>query len=212
MSLRWLALGDSYTIGEGVPPEGRWSHQLAARLRAGGIDIADPRTIAVTGWTTDELAAGIDAAEPLPRDWDFVSLLIGVNNQYRGRSVADYHAEFDGLLRRAIAFAGGNPARVLVLSIPDWGVTRFGRDSGRDPVQVAAELDAFNAAALEVCQARGVAFVDITTASRVDADAGPMLADDGLHPSATMYATWVDAAEPAARLLLEPGAAAHPLA
>ena len=201
--LRWLALGDSYTIGEGVPAEGRWTHQLAARLRATGTDIADPHTIAVTGWTTDELCAGIDAEEPLPRDWDFVSLLIGVNNQYRGRSVADYHGEFDGLLQRAIAFAAGNPARVLVLSIPDWGLTRFGRESGRAPAQVGAEIDAFNAAAIELCEAHDVAFVDITPASRQDADRPDMLADDGLHPSAAMYARWVDAAEPLARGLLD---------
>lgn len=211
MSMRWLALGDSYSIGEGVAPAERWSHQLAARLRGAGIDIADPHTIAVTGWTTDELSAGIDAQEPLPRDWDFVSLLIGVNNQYRGRSVADYHADFEALLQRAIAFAGDNPARVLVLSIPDWGATRFGRDSGRDLAQVSAELDAYNAAAQSLCQAHGVAFVDITGASRIDADAAENLAADGLHPAAPMHARWAELAEPAARLLLDSAIAAHPL-
>lgn len=210
--LRWLALGDSYTIGEGVEPEGRWPRQLAARLRESGIDIEVRQTIAVTGWTTDELSTAMDAAEPLACDWDFVSLLIGVNNQYRGRSVDDYRSEFAGLLSRAIALAGDCPARVLVLSIPDWGVTRFGAESGRDLAQVASELDAYNAAAAELCRERHVAFVDITLASRIDGDAPAMLAEDGLHPSAAMYARWVDVAEPAARLLLEPAAAAHPLA
>lgn len=210
--LRWLALGDSYTIGEGVPADGRWTHQLAARLRAVGIDIGDPYTIAVTGWTTDELDAGINAQAPLPQTFDFVTLLIGVNNQYRGRSVENYADEFRALLQRAISFAQDNPARVLVLSIPDWGVTRFGAASGRDAAQISTELDAYNAAAHGICQEHAVAFVDITTASRIDGDASEMLADDGLHPSALMYARWVDVAEPHAKLLLQPARAAHPLA
>ena len=142
--LRYLALGDSYTIGEGVEAEGRWPLQLAACLREAGIAIDDPRIIATTGWTTDELAAAMDAAEPLG-EWDFVSLLIGVNNQYRGRSVDDYAGEFDRLLHRALALVGGRADRVLVLSIPDWGVTPFARESGRDLRQIADELDAYNA-------------------------------------------------------------------
>ena len=139
--MSYLALGDSYTIGEGVPDADRWPVQLATALRAEGIDLADPRIIATTGWTTDELASAIDVAEPVGR-YDFVSLLIGVNNQYRGRSVAEYRGEFTALLKRAIGFAGGRPERVLVLSIPDWGVTPFaaaqiaqqrGRDARRSP-------------------------------------------------------------------------------
>ena len=211
--LRYLALGDSYTIGEGVAPEGRWTHQLAAALRADGIPLADPTTIARTGWTTDELDAAIDAADPAA-DYDFVSLAIGVNNQYRGRDVTEYRREFESLLRRATGFAGDRPGRVLVLSIPDWGATVFGRDSGRDRDQVAREIDAFNAAARSVCERHGVAFVDITPesrtsesripASRGGAMAPAMLADDGLHPSAAMYARWTALARPiVARLLAD---------
>ena len=200
-ALRWLALGDSYTIGEGVVAEGRWPLQLAAQLRAGGIAIEDPRIIAATGWTTDELAAAMDAVEPLGR-WDFVSLLIGVNNQYRGRSAEDYRGEFHGLLRRAIALAGGRAGRVLVLSIPDWGVTPFAREGDRDSARIAVELDRYNAIAASLCAADGVAFVDITAASRDRGDDPAMLADDGLHPSAAMYARWVGAARPVARRLL----------
>ena len=203
--LRYLALGDSYTIGEGVEAVGRWPMQLAADLRDAGIAIADPRIIATTGWTTDELAAAMDQAEPLG-DWDFVSLLIGVNNQYRGRAVDDYAGEFHRLLRRAIALAHGRTDRVLVLSIPDWGVTPFAVASGRDRQAIADELDAYNAAARECCRAEGVAFVDITGISRLDAvdgaDATAMLADDGLHPSARQYARWTDAALPVATRLL----------
>ena len=206
-ALRWLALGDSYTIGEGVDPAGRWPIQLAARLRDAGIAIDDPRVIACTGWTTDELSAAMDAAEPLG-EWDFVSLLIGVNNQYRGRSEHDYRGEFHGLLRRAVALAGGERGRVLVLSIPDWGVTPFAGAHGRDPATVSAELDAYNAVARALCEDEGVAFVDVTPASRDRGGEPAMLADDGLHPSATQYARWADAALPVAAALLVDGAGA----
>ena len=144
----------------------------------------------------------MDAAEPLG-DWDFVSLLIGVNNQYRGRDVDDYVGEFASLLQRAIALAGGRAERALALSIPDWGVTPFARDSGRDLARIAAELDAYNQAAREICVSLGVAFVDITGISRDRGDAPDMLAGDGLHPSAAMYERWTQAALPVARALLQ---------
>ncbi|MDQ3286667.1 MAG: SGNH/GDSL hydrolase family protein [Pseudomonadota bacterium] len=199
--MRYLALGDSYTIGEGVPEQGRWPMQLAQALRAGGFDIADPRIIAQTGWTTDELSAAMDAVEPLGR-FDFVSLAIGVNNQYRGRDVDDYREQFAGLLDRAIELAGGRADRVLVLSIPDWGVTPFATAKNRDPADIAAQLDAYNAAAAEVSAQRGVAFVDVTEASRLHGADPTMLADDGLHPSQAMYALWTARAhDVAARLL-----------
>lgn len=202
--ISYLALGDSYTIGEGVEDAGRWPVQLAARLREAGIDIAEPRIIAATGWTTDELATAMDAAEPLGQ-WNFVSLLIGVNNQYRGRSVVDYRGEFSALLKRATALARQRASRVVVLSIPDWGVTPFARTELRSPRRIAQELDAYNAAARTLCMAEGVAFVDITPISRTGEAAG-MLADDGLHPSALQYARWADAALPVARRLLTNGA------
>ena len=201
MSYTYLALGDSYTIGEGVAEEDRWPVRLAALLREEGIALADPRIIAATGWTTDELASAMDAAEPLG-EWDFVSLLIGVNNQYRDRGVDDYVGEFATLLQRAIALAGGPADRVLALSIPDWGVTPFAREPGRDLAQIAAELDAYNEAAKEICESLGVAFVDITGISRAGGDAPDMLAADGLHPSAAMHARWTEAALPAARDML----------
>lgn len=200
-TLSFLALGDSYTIGEGVPEMDRWTHQLAAALRAEGIPLADPQTIAATGWTTDELDAAIDAAMPI-HDHALVSLLIGVNNQYRGRDVDEYRAQFAALLERAIGFAGGRSDRVVALAIPDWGVTRFGRDSGRDLAQISRELDAYNAAAQGICAQRGVAFVDIAPVSRERGAEQAMLADDGLHPSAAMYAQWTRLALPAARRLL----------
>lgn len=199
--MKYLALGDSYTIGEGVPVGGDWPSQIARALRDEGIAVDDPRIIATTGWTTDELSAAMDAAEPLGQ-WDCVSLQIGVNNQYRGRDLADYCTEFEGLLERAIKLARGTTPRVLVLSIPDWGVTPFGADSGRDLAQVSRELDGYNAAACALCEGHGVAFVDITGISRTRGAEPSMLVGDGLHPSAAMYALWVQRALPVARTLL----------
>ncbi len=196
---QFLALGDSYTIGEGVVEHGRWPVQLADALRREGFAISDPRIIATTGWTTGELAAAIDDAEPLGNDWGFVTLLIGVNNQYRGLGLDDYRDEFRALLDRAIAFAGGRASRVLALSIPDWGVTPFATGAGRDPQAIAAGIDAFNAAAHALCDARGVRYVDITPVSRRHGREEAMLSEDALHPSAAMYGLWTGLALPAAR-------------
>ena len=201
MTLPYLALGDSYTIGERVDAAGRWPMQLAQRLRDAGIAIADPRIIATTGRTTDEWSAAMDEAEPLG-EWDFVSLLIGVNNQYRGRDVDNYVGEFTRLLRRAVALTGDRADRVLVLSIPDWGVTPFAFASGRDRQAIADDLDAYNAAARELCEAHGVAFVDITGISRDGGGEPAMVVDDALHPSAAQYARWAGAALPVAKGLL----------
>jgi len=199
--LRYLALGDSYTIGEGIDEAGRWPMQLARSLRAEGIPVADPRIIAATGWTTDELDTAITAQEPVG-EYDFASLLIGVNNQYRGRPVEEYRVQFAALLWRAIGFARNRPERVLVLSIPDWGITPFAQQQSRDRDQIARELDAYNLAAREACSVRGVAFVDITAVSRGRGSETAMLADDGLHPSAAMYAEWTKLAFPVAHRLL----------
>ncbi|WP_408951143.1 SGNH/GDSL hydrolase family protein [Lysobacter sp. Hz 25] len=202
MTLSYLALGDSYTIGEAVPEAGRWPLQMANALRERGIDLADPRIIATTGWTTDELALALDLAEPLGQ-WDFVSLLIGVNNQYRGRSAPQYAGEFRELLERAIRYAHGRADRVLVLSIPDWGATPFGASDKRGPATIGAELDVFNQAARDVCTRHGVSFVDITPVSRARGSEAAMVAEDGLHPSAAMYAQWAELAVPVAQRLLE---------
>ena len=193
----YLALGDSYTIGEGVPAAGTWPFLLAAALRARGIALDEPKVIATTGWTTDELAAAIDA-DPPQGPFALVSLLIGVNNQYRGRPLAEYRQQFEQLLQRAIALAGEDARRVLVLSIPDRGVTPFAREHGRDAAVVAREIDDFNAAAHACCGDYNVAFVDITPTSREHGAEAAMLVDDALHPSAAMYRLWMEQALPAA--------------
>lgn len=190
-ALRILALGDSYTIGEAVPAAERWISDVARRLRSRNIDVADPYIIATTGWTTDELDAAItaDGVEP---EWDLVTLLIGVNDQYRGRPVEEYESRFTSLLDRATTFAGGDASRVLVLSIPDWGVTPFAAEKGRDPATVAAEIDAYNSVARSIAASRNVRFIDITPISRRAATQRQLLAPDGLHPSGEMYQLWAD--------------------
>jgi lysophospholipase L1-like esterase len=194
----YLALGDSYTIGEAVAAHERWPAVLVQRLRHGGMPIDEPQIVAVTGWTTDELAQGMDAAALLS-PYGLVTLQIGVNNQYRGRPADDYREQFAGLLDHAVVLAGGRAARVVVASIPDWGVTRFAREQGRDRARIAAELDAYNALARAETERAGARFVDITGTSRQHPE---LLADDGLHPSAAQYALWVEAIEPAVRAAL----------
>jgi lysophospholipase L1-like esterase len=191
--LHLLALGDSYTIGETVPPEQRWVEQWAGLMQAEGHAIARPvRVIAQTGWTTDELAQAIIEAEPIG-SWDLVTLLIGVNNQYRGRDLENFRREFNTLLDTACAAAGHRPERVQVLSIPDWGQTPFGAACGRDLSQVGAEIDAFNGVIAGVCGERGIALLDITGLTRRHSADSRMHAEDGLHPSAAMYRLWAEA-------------------
>ncbi|GAB2588111.1 SGNH/GDSL hydrolase family protein [Dyella jejuensis] len=198
MPLRYLALGDSYTIGEDVPAGQRWPMQLVDKLRRTGMVIDDPQIVAVTGWTTDELSNGMDQAEFVP-GYDLVTLLIGVNNQYRGRHAEAYRGEFRDLLLRAITLAGKRPGRVVVVSIPDWGVTPFGHKSGRDRQQIAHELDTFNAIARDEALHAGASFVNITGISRDHAD---LVASDGLHPSGAQYVLWTESMIPVVRKAL----------
>jgi len=195
---RYLALGDSYTIGEAVPATARWPVVLSRQLRRSGVAIDEPQIVAVTGWTTDELVQGIDRAALAP-PYDLVTLQIGVNNQYRGRGLDEYGTQFGDLLARAIALAGDRAGRVVMVSIPDWGVTRFAREQSRDPARIARELDDFNARARALAKSRQVRFVDITPISRQHPD---LVAEDGLHPSAAQYALWVEAILPVVRMAL----------
>jgi lysophospholipase L1-like esterase len=191
----FLALGDSYTIGESVSPADRFPNQLARLL-----NLREPQILARTGWTTDELDKAIDAAKP-NGPFDLVTLLIGVNNQYRGRSADEYQVQFEALLKRAIGFAGGRPGHVLVISIPDWGVTPFA--AGRDAKTIAGEIDRFNAINRRVAQSAGARYVDVTPISRRAAADRSLVAGDGLHPSARMYEEWARVILPVARAALE---------
>ena len=195
--VRFLALGDSYTIGEGVSPADRWPTRLAATMRARGIPIGEPMVIARTGWTTDELSAAIDETNPRG-PFDVVTLLIGVNNQYRGRSVEEYRVQFRALLGRAVAFAAERADRVVVVSIPDWGVTPFAAQSGHSSQTIAREIEGFNAAARDEAAAIGAQFIDVIEASRRASSESDMTAVDGLHPSARMHEIWTRLILPAA--------------
>lgn len=188
-SIRFLALGDSYTIGESVSPNERWPIQLAGLLD----QTAEVEIVAVTGWTTSELDAGIHESDP-QGPYDLVSLLIGVNNQFRGLDAEEYRTEFVALLERSIEFAGGDPQRVIVVSIPDWGVTPFG--AGYDGSRIAAELDAFNEINRSESASLGTRWVDVTGISR--SSSPDLVASDGLHPSGEQYRLWAEAVLPQA--------------
>lgn len=196
--VRYLALGDSYTIGESVLELERWPNQLAALLEADGIQ-AEVTIIARTGWTTTELWEGIQMHDLQP-PYDLVSLLIGVNNQYRGYDMGEYREEFIFLLNKAIEYAGGKSERVIVLSIPDWGVTPFAAD--RDRERIAREIDAFNSVNREAAENAGAQYVDVTPASRTASDDVELIAEDGLHPAGKMYAAWAKQVLPVVRAIL----------
>ena len=198
--LRFLALGDSYTIGQDVDVEERWPVQLVRRLREEGVMVAEPEIIARTGWTTAGLSAGIESAAP-EGPYQLVGILIGVNNQFRGLGLDEFRAEFVELLERAVALADDDPSRVVVVSIPDWGVTPFAE--GRDRVRVAIEIDLFNRASRQEAERVGAKYVDVTSVSREARIDWSLIGADGLHPSGKMYRLWVDLILPEARTALE---------
>lgn len=184
--VRLLALGDSYTIGEAVSADGRWVDLLVARLAEEGLQVA-PEIIARTGWTTDELFAAIDEADP-PAPYDLVTLMIGVNDQFRGYDIGGFRHRFATLVGRSLDLAGGDASKVIILTIPDWGVTPFAPPQARD--EIALEIDAFNRVVNDEAVARGVTVVDVTPVSRRAAREPGLIAPDGLHPSRAMHEEW----------------------
>ena len=188
--LQYLALGDSYTIGQNVEIDQRWPNQLATRLRIDSIDIKDPLIVARTGWTTSQLLSQIEASADIAPPYDLVSLAIGVNNQFSGYPISLYKQDLQVLLSKSIFLADGHADRVFVLSIPDYGLTPFGQ--GLDPERIARELDLYNALADSICKVNGVAFYDITEVSRKYGEFPEYVANDNLHPSGKMYKLWVD--------------------
>jgi lysophospholipase L1-like esterase len=187
---QYLALGDSYTIGEGVGELERYPNQLVQKLAIEGIQMEQPTIIATTGWTTDELQAGIEKENIDGNKYDLVTLLIGVNNQYRGRDLDNFEEEFSGLLQQAIDFAGGNKDHVIVLSIPDWGVTPFAEEKNADKAKVAEEIDAFNRLKEKITSEAGVHFIDITEDYRQRGHLPEGVVNDLLHPSGMIYESW----------------------
>ena len=185
----YLALGDSYTVGESISKKHTWPKQLVDSLKKRNIFLSEPRIIAKTGWTTDELKKAInDSSLDYPYDW--VSLLIGVNNQYRGRDLDEFKLQFESLLFEAIAFSGNRKERVFVISIPDWGSMPFAKD--RNPNKIAVEIDNFNQIIYEVCAFENIKFIDITPITRNIYSNPNWIAKDSLHPSKEQYSKWVE--------------------
>lgn len=185
--VKFLALGDSYTIGESVPVSQRWPVQLVDALRKKGIECEDARIIATTGWRTDNLKNAATIANLKP-EYNLVSLLIGVNNYYQGKSVEGYAPEFEDLLNMAIQLAGGNKSHVFVVSIPDYGYTPFGKDKQST---ITKGIDSFNAVNESITKRLGVAYISITDISRRGFAEPDLVAEDRLHPSGKMYSEWV---------------------
>jgi lysophospholipase L1-like esterase len=188
--LNFLALGDSYTIGQSVPEGERWPNQLANALNMSEYDVTvySPTIIARTGWTTQDLKSAIAAENP-PNTYNLVSLLIGVNNQYRGYPIEEYPSEFESLLQIAIDKAGGNSDNVIVLSIPDYGYTPFGESYQE---VISEDIDEYNAINKELSEQYGIKYYDITPISRLGLQIPSLVASDNLHPSAEQYSQWVD--------------------
>ncbi len=197
--ITYLALGDSYTIGQSVAEKQRYPEQLADSLRFKGYKIGHVSIVAKTGWTTDELVSGIEAAGIADSTYGMVSLLIGVNNQYRGRPVSSYRPEFEALLNQAISFAGGKKERVFVVSIPDYAFTPFGKGNA----SISSGIDAYNAANREIAEQVGVRYFDITPISREGLDDPTLIAGDGLHPSGKQYGKWVNLMLPEVKEMLK---------
>lgn len=187
-ALRYLALGDSYTIGESVEPEMRWPVQLVEKLRAEGLEIRDPRIIATTGWTTQDLLKAMDA-QLNNEKFDLVSVSIGVNNQYQGKPIGEYRKDLIEIFERAISHSERGAEGVFAVSIPDYGVTPFGAENAEE---IRRELEEFNRVFKEVALEFDVDFYNITPISLKAADQPELIAGDGLHPSGEMYRQWVD--------------------
>ena len=198
--LRYLALGDSYTIGEGVDDQERWPTVLVDLLAARGMPLGPPHYVAQTAWTTDELSDAIDAAKPAG-PFDLVTLLIGVNDQYRARPVSAFEGEFATLVKRSIAFAGQRAGRTIVVSIPDWSATPFAE--GRDRDLIGRDIGAYNAKAESIVRKLGAHWVDVTEASRAMLTDPSLVATDGLHPTGAMYRRWAELIAPVAERALQ---------
>ena len=191
--IKYLALGDSYTIGENVKPQQSIPYQLSSKLRKNGYNMEDPVIIAKSGWTTGNLLSSIESYNPNIK-FDVVTLLIGVNNQFQGRNIEQYRSEFKIILNKSIKFADNSNKNVIVFSIPDWGVTPFA--DGLDRKKISQEIDKFNEVNREESKKAGVYYINVTSISRKAAFDPTLLAADGLHPSDKMYKIWVDITYP----------------
>ncbi len=185
----WLALGDSYTVGEGVPLYESYPYQTLQRLRARGMAFQAPEIIARTAWTSHELIAQLERTTLLPV-YDYVSLLIGVNNQYRGMEEDGYESTFEWLADKALTLTEGLIDRIIVISIPDWGVTPFAGD--RNAAEIAAAIDRHNAINRRISEQKGFHYLDITPHYRQTGGLPENVVEDQLHPSGKIYENWAE--------------------
>ncbi|WP_343637731.1 SGNH/GDSL hydrolase family protein [Fluviicola sp.] len=185
--MSYLALGDSYTIGESVPTSENFPYQLADSIRKKGKEIESPVIIARTGWRTDQLMTAIESAQ-LKKEYDLVTLLIGVNNEFQGRSLQEYERDFKLLCKKSIELAGNKKKRVVVVSIPDYGYTPYGKP---DQERISGRINQFNASNKRIADSLQLKYVNITEISRKGIAQPDLVAEDGLHPSAKMYGLWV---------------------
>lgn len=185
----YLALGDSYTIGQSVTASENFPNQLVTKSSAKGIDYNDPEIIATTGWRTDQLISKVNSTKLKYEKYDLITLLIGVNDEFQGRSIADYEPQFRSILDKAIQLAGNDPKKVWVFSIPDYGYTPYGSSS---KATISKRIDEFNAVNAKIAKEKGVNYLDITPISRTGLEKPELVANDGLHPSGTMYGLWID--------------------
>jgi len=182
-----LALGDSYTIGESVKISERWPHQLLAELRLFGVSAYDPDYIATTGWTTQDLLIGIEKQLNRDKQYNLVSILVGVNNQYQGIPVSTYEPDLREILENALELVDRDSSKVFMLSIPDYAYTPFGK--GKEAI--SKEIDKYNEINKRLAQEYHIARVNITPLSRKGLDDPSLVAGDGLHPSAHQYEKWI---------------------
>lgn len=183
----YLALGDSYTIGEAVPVHKNFPYQTVQLLRKEGHDVAAPEIIAQTGWTANELQNALQGYS-FAQKYDFVTLLIGVNNQYRGQQIILYKEQFEALLKKSIDLAGGKKEHVFVISIPDYSTTPFAQTG--NPQKISKEIDEYNKLSKAICIQYKVPYIDTSDSPGEKKEAANLVAKDGLHPSESEYARW----------------------
>lgn len=196
---KFLALGDSYTIGQNVQDDERFPAQTVQLLKLQNINLSI-QYIATTGWTTTNLISAINSENPV-KDFDIVTLLIGVNDQYQSRDTAEYRSRFSELLTKAVELAGNRKSRVFVLSIPDYSATPFVSED--DKAIVSNQIDEFNAINKEVTLQNNINYIDITPSTRKAANDSTLIANDGLHPSGKEYAVWANMLAPLIKKVLQ---------
>jgi lysophospholipase L1-like esterase len=190
IEIKYLALGDSYTIGEGEKSENSYPLQVAEILKSEDFSFSNTKIVAKTGWTSGELLEAVEKENITPNAFDFASLLIGVNNQYKGQPLEQFKADLTKLIEVTLPYVGHQKDKLVLISIPDWGVTRFGQSGIRPTDQIAKEIDAYNEVVRLEALAYGLSFINVTDSYRIRGGISENMVADGLHPSRFIYREW----------------------